>query len=584
MVSEPGFAERFRRRRLLPKAALIINVLMKCPQCGAATTQGQNYCGGCGRQLKNLCSECGTINPPFFIFCGQCGRNLADVGTLLLDRAGLILEADAAAMDMLNQKGRKVRGMPFALFVNVDDLVLFYSHWNELIRSSQRQNLEIDLNLNKDSVIHTQLVLRLLKDHDGKALRIRVEISDVTDRRQTLEDLQEKQDIIKLVASLTDAFHPSGRIVRGETIGGVLKKIGLISEAQYGFIARIDVRRKRMVSEFRWHASGAREARPSASSMAIERLRPVIEKLLEGQPYVVDDIGMLARPEQNLWRAWQHLEQGAILCQMIYCRKKPVGVLGLATDTAHQWPRHAILLVRLAGRLMADTLPRARTGRRIIQPPSAPISVAVDESLDPPSPEIIDIDDVEVIIEEDARKTKGAASLQMQISSGADHVSADDLRVFAAKDGNYQMTCPKCGRQEMVGPAVFEKMGSVLNVNCPCLCNFQIIREMRRSFRKAVRLEGIFARDVSDINKLEIDNVWGPMVVTNLSKTGLNFTSDKAGRLRPGDRVQLRFYLDNSSKTLIKKRAQVRSVLEDTVGCQFKGSDRYDVTLGFYFL
>jgi hypothetical protein len=74
------------------------------------------------------------------------------------------------------------------------------------------------------------------------------------------------------------------------------------------------------------------------------------------------------------------------------------------------------------------------------------------------------------------------------------------------------------------------------------------------------------------------------MVVTNLSKTGLNFTSDKAGQLRPGDRVQLRFYLDNSSKTLIKKRAQVRSVLEDTVGCQFKGSDRYDVTLGFYFL
>ena len=188
---------------------------MKCPQCGTATTQGQNYCGGCGRQLKNLCSECGTINPPFFIFCGQCGRNLADVGTLLLDRAGLIQEADTTALDMLNQKGRKVTGKPFALFVNVDDLVLFYSHWNELIRSSQRQNLEIDLNLNKDRVIHTQLVLRLLKDHNSKALRIRMEISDVTDRRQTLEALQEKQDIIELVASLTDAFHPSGRFVRG---------------------------------------------------------------------------------------------------------------------------------------------------------------------------------------------------------------------------------------------------------------------------------------------------------------------------------------------------------------------------------
>ena len=563
---------------------MIISICMKCPQCGTATTEGQNYCGGCGRQLKNLCSECGTINPPFFIFCGQCGRNLSDVGTLLLDRAGLILEADATALNLLNQKGRSMNGKPFALFVNIDDLVLFYSHWNELIRSSQRQNLEIELNLDKDSVIHTQLVLRLLNDHDGKALRIRMEISDVTDHRQTLSSLQEKQDIIELVGSLTDAFHPSGSIVRGETIGGLLKKIGLISEAHYGFIARIDMQRKRLVSEFQWHASAAGYARPRASSLAINRVRPIIEKLLKAPPYVVDDISMLPRPERNIWRTWHHLDAGAILCQMIYGQKKPVGVIGLATKKKFRWPRHAIFLVKLAGRLMADTLPHARTGRRIIQPPPAPVSTAADASLDQPQTEIIDIEDVEIIIEEDGGPSADATPSRMQITSGADQAGVDDLRVFAAKDGNYMMTCPKCGRQEMVAPAVFEKMGSVLNVNCPCRCIFRIIREMRQSYRKAVCLEGIFAQDVSDINKLKVDNVWGPMMVTNLSKTGLNFTSDKAGRLRRGDQLQLRFYLDNSSKTLIKKPAEVKSVHKDTVGCQFKGSDRYDVTLGFYFL
>ncbi len=557
---------------------------MKCPKCGTATTEGQNYCGGCGRQLKNLCSECGTINPPFFIFCGQCGRNLAEVGTLLLDRAGLILEADTTALEMLNQKGRQVTGKPFALFVNVDDLVLFYSHWNELIRSSQRQNLEIELNLGKVSVIHTQLVLRLLNDHDDRAPRIRMEISDVTDRRQTLSSLQEKKDIIELVASLTDAFHPSGSIVRGETIGGLLKKIGLISEAHYGFIARIDMQRKHLVSEFRWHASASGYAPPRASSLSINRVRPIIEKLLKGQPYVLDDISMLPRPERNIWRTWHHLDAGAILCQMIYGHKKPSGVIGLATRDKFRWPRHAIFLVKLAGRLVADTLPHARTGRRIIQPPPAPVSVAANASPDQPQTEIIDIENVEIIIEEDGGPATDATPSRMQITSGADQASVGDLRVFAAKDGNYLMTCPKCGHQEMVAPAVFEKMGSVLNVNCPCRCTFRIIREMRQSYRKAVRLEGIFAQDVSDINKLKIDNVWGPMVVTNLSKTGLNFTSDKAGRLRCGDQVQLRFYLDNSSKTLIKKPAQVKSVHKDTVGCQFKGSDRYDVTLGFYFL
>jgi hypothetical protein len=83
---------------------------------------------------------------------------------------------------------------------------------------------------------------------------------------------------------------------------------------------------------------------------------------------------------------------------------------------------------------------------------------------------------------------------------------------------------------------------------------------------------------------MAVVNVWGPMVVTNLSKTGLKFAAEKASLLRIGDRVHLRFYLDNSSKTLIKKPARVKSIRGDTVGCEFIGSDRYDVTLGFYFL
>ncbi len=557
---------------------------MKCLKCGTSASEGQNYCGGCGRQLKNICSGCGTINPPFFIFCGQCGRNLADVGALLLDRAGLILEADATALDQLGQKGGSVAGKPFTLFVNVDDLVLFYSHWNELIRTSQRQNLEIELNLDHGKVIHAQLVLRFLNDHEGSAARIRMEISDVTDRRQTLETLQEKRDIIELVASLTDVFHPSGGLVGGETIGSALKKIGLISEAQYGFIARLDVKGQRLLSEFAWHASADKDALPRAPSVAFNSVRPILERLLEGQPYVVEDIGALEPLERDIWHQWHHLDTGAILCQMIYHRKKTAGVLGLATEKKGRWSRHAILLVKLAGRLMADTLPHARTGRRVIQPPPTPVSVAADPPPDQQSMDIIDIEDVEVIIEEDDGPAADAAPPRMQITSGVARVSSDDLRIYAAQDGNYQMTCPKCGRQEMVAPAVFETMGAVLSVSCPCRCTFRIIREMRHSFRKAVRLEGIFAQDINHINKLAVSNVWGPMVVTNLSKTGLNFTSDKAGLLRCGDRVQLRFYLDNSSKTLIKKPGQVKSVLKDTVGCQFKGTDRYDVTLGFYFL
>ncbi len=559
---------------------------MRCPKCGTTISGDQNFCGGCGHQLKNVCSGCSSINPPFFKFCGQCGRNLADVGTVMLDRAGLMIAVDAVASDLLDPQASGLVGKPFALFVDVDDLVLYYSHWNELIRSGRRQHLEIELHPIRDAVMHAQLVLRLLGDPAGEAVRVRMEIGDVSDRRQILQALQEKQDLLEIITSLAAISKPPFGGPGGKTIGGVLEKIGLISEGDYGFIDRIDAARRQVVSEFRWRTAKApADQKFHDSAIALKRLRPVLEKLLKGQLYMIEDMQALSAQERQTWHFWHRWETGAVLCQMIHQRQRPVGIVGLARKTPGRWSPAAILLVRLAGRLIAETLPQARTGRAVIK--RAPAMVA--NSAPSPKPSegaaVIDVDEIEVIIDEaDEIPTAGPPADRMEIHADGESGANGGLRLFAADGADYQLTCPKCGRQETVAPALFEKMGAVLRVNCPCQCSFRIIREMRHTFRKTVRLDGLFAQDVSHLNKMAVVNVWGPMVVTNISKTGLSFTAEKASLLHTGDRVHLRFYLDNSSKTLIKKSAQVKSIQGDTVGCEFLGSDRYDVTLGFYFL
>jgi hypothetical protein len=558
---------------------------MRCLKCSATIRGEQNFCGDCGHQLKNICSGCGTLNPPFFRYCGQCGRNLADIGTVMLDRAGLMIEADAAATEMLDPQDGGLIGKPFALFVDVDDLVLYYSHWNELIRSGRRQSLDIEIYPTRDAVIHAQLVLRLLGAPGGESVRVRMEIGDISDRRQILQALQEKQDLLEIITSLAALSKPpfSGR--GGKTIGGVLEKIGLISGGHYGFIDRIDAPRKQVVSEFQWRAAKAPpDQTPPGAVIALKRLRPVVEKLLKGRLYAVDDMTALPARERQTWQLWHRWETGALLCQMIHQRQRPVGIVGLARQTPGRWPQAAILLVQLAGRLIADTLPQARTGRAVIKrTPGAPNSASSPKP--PKAPEVIDVEEIDIIIDEAEDPPKRRPpSERMEIRADGESGADGGLRLFAADGADYQLTCPKCGRQETVAPAVFEKMGAVLRVNCPCQCSFRIIREMRHAFRKSVRLEGLFAQDVSQLNKMAVVNVWGPMVVTNISKTGLKFAAEKASLLRIGDRVHLRFYLDNSSKTLIKKPARVKSIQGDTVGCEFIGSDRYDVTLGFYFL
>ncbi len=559
---------------------------MRCLKCGATIGEDQNFCGDCGHQLRNICSGCGTLNPPFFKFCGQCGRNLADIGTLILDRAGLMIDADATATQLLDRQDGGLIGKPFALFVDVDDLVLYYSHWNELIRSGRRQNLEIELYLTRDVVIHAQLVLRLLGAPNGESVRVRMEIGDVSDRRQILQTLQEKQDLIETITSLAAVSTPSYGGKGGKTIGGVLEKIGLIAEGHYGFIDRIDAPRRQVVSEFQWRATEApSDQTPPNTAIALKRLRPVIKKLLQGGLYMVEDMAVLSTHERQTWQRWHRWKSGALLCQMIHQRQRPIGIVGLARTTPGGWSLAAVLLVQLAGRLIADTLPQARTGRTVIKRAAAGSVKSAPSSGTSEAPAVIDVEDIEIIIDEPDRYQKtGPPSDRMAIRADGESGADGGLRLFAADGADYQLTCPKCGRQETVAPALFEKMGAVLRVNCPCQCSFRIVREMRHTFRKAVRLDGLFAQDVSHLNKMAVVNVWGPMVVTNISKTGLNFTAEKASLLRRGDRVHLRFYLDNSSKTLIKKSARVKSIQGDTVGCEFIGSDRYDVTLGFYFL
>jgi hypothetical protein len=146
------------------------------------------------------------------------------------------------------------------------------------------------------------------------------------------------------------------------------------------------------------------------------------------------------------------------------------------------------------------------------------------------------------------------------------------------------MTCPQCGFQDIVSARLFEMMGSAVRVKCPCGHRFRIIRELRSIYRKQVRLEGYFAQARYTGNMVAPGDVWGPMVVQNLSKAGMKFSCANARQLRMGDRLQVRFNLDNANQTLIKKTVIVKSVNADMVGVQFHGTDRYDAALGFYFL
>jgi hypothetical protein len=570
---------------------------MNCPKCGTETTEGQNYCGGCGAQLKNACSGCGTINPPFFRYCGQCGRNLVDVGSLLLDRAGLILAGDKKAARILGRKAETLKGKPFSLFVRQDDLVVFYSHWNELMRSSKRQSVEIELAA-AAAARHAQIEMGLLRGRTGPASRVHLALSDVTELRRTMQDAQTLQDLVNLIFSWVEAFDPHAGSGREKTVASVLETIGLFAGAQYAFISRIDSRDGTLVTDFTWRAPAGGDPSAGPPPMPIALMARLFDRIKRERQWVVNDTQALAVLERKALREWLRTDVGAILCHLVRRRKTPIAVIGVAAQGLRHWSEQSTALVKLAGRLMADTLPYARPGAALLHPRPIPErrEGGADAPTAEPPVETIDIADIE-IIEEPPEPPSGEGASQgpgrgnpsgpkPRMKFGSDKTPGDQERepVFAGEDGKFVMTCPRCGFQDTVSAKLFEVMGSAVRVQCPCGRRFRIIRELRRSFRKKVRLEGYFAQALESGNKLSPGEVWGPMVVQDLSRSGLKFTCGNAGRLRPGDRLQVRFNLDNANQSLVKKTVTVKSVQDDAAGCQFQGTDAYDAVIGFYFL
>lgn len=68
---------------------------LRCPSCGATMTQGQRFCGQCGRSAGNpaaepaasarFCTQCGTPVPEGAHFCGECGTRTSSSPSAVVD-------------------------------------------------------------------------------------------------------------------------------------------------------------------------------------------------------------------------------------------------------------------------------------------------------------------------------------------------------------------------------------------------------------------------------------------------------------------------------------------------------------------
>jgi hypothetical protein len=143
-------------------------------------------------------------------------------------------------------------------------------------------------------------------------------------------------------------------------------------------------------------------------------------------------------------------------------------------------------------------------------------------------------------------------------------------------DNSNQATivCPKCGHEKNVDVSRYKDTHKRLKAKCRCGEMFRLSLQFRKHERKKVRLPGeYFVRGKTEK---------GDIIVEDISLGGIRFESLNPHYISREDKVELKFSLDNPTKTKIHTPIKIKWIIDRNVGGQFFDPKSLEKDLGTY--
>jgi hypothetical protein len=136
------------------------------------------------------------------------------------------------------------------------------------------------------------------------------------------------------------------------------------------------------------------------------------------------------------------------------------------------------------------------------------------------------------------------------------------------------IVCPKCGHKKNVDVSMYKATHKRVKAKCRCGEEFRLTLEFRKHERKKVRLPGeYFVRGKTEK---------GDIIVEDISLGGIRFESLNPHYISREDKVELKFALDNQTKTKIRTPIIIKWIIDRNVGGQFFDPKSLEKDLGTY--
>lgn len=152
----------------------------------------------------------------------------------------------------------------------------------------------------------------------------------------------------------------------------------------------------------------------------------------------------------------------------------------------------------------------------------------------------------------------------------------ETVKSFVDKDNTVTLVCPACSTPKSISVASFKDKCHFVKVRCPCDNVFRVHLDFRQQHRKPTTLPGAF----TCLQPAGIGS--GKMTVEDISQGGVGMTVSERHDLQIGCILILSFKLDDKKKTLLEKKAVVRTIHGNFIGCEFIDRELYEKEIGFY--
>jgi hypothetical protein len=146
--------------------------------------------------------------------------------------------------------------------------------------------------------------------------------------------------------------------------------------------------------------------------------------------------------------------------------------------------------------------------------------------------------------------------------------------VYVDDTNQATIICPSCGFTKKIDTTKFRNTQKRVKAKCKCGETFRFTIEFRKQYRKKVRLPGEYI--------IQKRGEKGEIIIRELSLGGIRFESLRPHQISPNDTLEVKFKLDNQTRSEIHKIVRVIWVRDRIVGTQFSESKSYEKDLGFY--